>query len=32
MAMGVQMNNSFTGPYPESYEGLHVDRGRNYQF
>ena len=32
MAMGIQMNNSFTGPYPSNYEGLHVDRGKNYQF
>jgi hypothetical protein len=32
MAMGIQMNNSFTGPYPEDQVGLHVDRGMNYQF
>jgi hypothetical protein len=32
MANGIQLNNSFTGPYPESYDGLHHDRGMNYQF
>lgn len=32
MAKGVQLNNSFTGPYPKSYEGLFVDKGRNHQF
>jgi len=32
MAEGFQLNNSFTGPYPDDHHGLHVDWGFNYQF
>ncbi len=32
IAEGKNLNNSFTGPYPESWDHLHFDKGSNPQF
>lgn len=32
ISAGIQINNSFSGPYPANFDGLHNDRGKNYQF
>ena len=32
IAEGVTFNNSFTGPYPEETDHLHIDKGANPQF
>lgn len=32
IAEGKTFNNSFTGPYPEDTEHLHLDKGANPQF
>ena len=32
IAEGRAFNNSFTGPYPEENDHLHVDKGPNPQF
>ena len=32
LAEGKNLNNSFVGPYPESWDHLHVDKGANPQF
>lgn len=32
LAEGKNLNNSFTGPYPESWDHLHYDKGANPQF
>lgn len=29
IAEGKNLNNSFTGPYPESWDHLHYDKGAN---
>lgn len=29
LAEGKNLNNSFTGPYPESWDHLHYDKGAN---
>lgn len=32
IAEGKTFNNSFTGPYPEDTDHLHIDKGANPQF
>ncbi len=32
IAEGKNLNNSYTGPYPESWDHLHFDKGANPQF
>jgi hypothetical protein len=32
IAEGKNLNNSFVGPYPENWDHLHIDKGRNPQF
>lgn len=32
IAEGKNLNNSFTGPYPENWDHLHIDKGPNPQF
>jgi len=32
LAEGKNINNSFTGPYPENWDHLHIDKGPNPQF
>ena len=32
IASGKNLNNSFTGPYPDNWDGLFVDKGPNPQF
>lgn len=32
IAEGKNLNNSFVGPYPESWDHLHIDKGPNPQF
>mgnify|MGYP006893268404 CR=1 FL=1 len=32
IAEGKMFNNSFTGPYPEDTDHLHIDKGSNPQF
>lgn len=32
IAEGKNLNNSFTGPYPENWDHLHYDKGPNPQF
>lgn len=32
IAEGKNLNNSFVGPYPESWDHLHIDKGANPQF
>jgi hypothetical protein len=32
IAEGRAFNNSFTGPYPEETDSLHIDKGPNPQF
>lgn len=29
IAEGKNINNSFTGPYPENWDHLHIDKGMN---